>query len=181
MKGSLTTKDFGTETLVKAGNVFNLATNGQVTKALAGSTGGTVKEVFYRVYYKTEIDLRSKTSSGRYVIDSIYADFVTQSAPASGNFEQKFGIEFIPSTKAMEPVGNTPVGSKIVQRSGNPGYELNSNLIVGQKPADHFTVPATPPAARKGLTVNFGGFSAYAATSNGICETVVPNQEFLAN
>jgi len=107
---------------------------------------------------------------------------------ASGNLEQKFGIEFIPWTKAMEDpsnpktiagidaLSNTPIGSKIVQRSGNPGYELNSILIVGQKPAE--TVPATPA---QGFTVNFGGFSAYAATSNGICETVVQGQEFLAN
>jgi len=163
---------------VYLGNIFSLVTNGKVTKT--SSPSGTVKEVFYRVYYKA-------ASSGRYVIDSIYADFVMAATSASGNFEQKFGIEFIPWTKAMEDpllkgiagidaFFNTPIGSKIVQRSGNPGYELNSILIVGQKPAE--TVPATPA---QGFTVNFGGFSAYAATSNGICETVVPNQEFLAN
>jgi len=50
--------------------------------------------------------------------------------------EQKFGIEFIPSTKFIDQQSNLPKGSKVVQRSGNPGYELNSTLIVGLTKAE---------------------------------------------
>jgi hypothetical protein len=47
--------------------------------------------------------------------------------------EQKFGIEFIASIPGavMTLKDNSPLVSKIIQRSGNPGYEQNMPLIVG--------------------------------------------------
>lgn len=48
---------------------------------------------------------------------------------------------------------NSPQTSKIVQRSGNPGYEQNMPLIVGLE-----------GKANLGQKVKFGGFSMVAAT-----------------
>ena len=68
--------------------------------------------------------------------------------------EQKFGISFIPSSppNVFDAKSNKPLGSTVVQRSGNPGYELNSTLLVG-------TVKEKAVSQK----VKFGGFSVFAA------------------
>lgn len=84
MTGSATTSKGS----VKIGTVMSVGANGTMTKAAAGSTsGGDVKEVFYRVYFVPD------AKSGRFVIQDIYADFVMGSG-AGNSIEQKFGISF---------------------------------------------------------------------------------------
>lgn len=70
----------------------------------------------------------------------------------------------------MDLQDNSPLVSKIVQRSGNPGYGQNMPLIVGLEGQDGLS-----------QKVKFGGFSMVAATkatTNGNCivKQTTPNQ-----
>jgi hypothetical protein len=93
------------------------------------------------------------------------------SAGAGTLFEQKFGIEFKPSTADLNATENKPTGSNLVYRSGNPGYELNEPLIVGissgiidvdRKNADG-SITKTLDHNGLGKDVRFGGYGLYAA------------------
>lgn len=172
LKGSLSKF---TKSSVKLGNVFDLQSTGKITQKATGTAPtGQVKEVFYRVYYSAV--------NGRYIIDDVYADFVMQSSAGAGTlFEQKFGIEFKPSTADLNATENKPTGSNLVYRSGNPGYELNEPLIVGissgiidvereRKNADgSITKIKTLDHNGLGKDVRFGGYGLYAADQKGNC------------
>lgn len=147
MTGSATTSKGS----VRIGNVMNLGGNGTIKKAAAGSTSGQdVKEVFYRVYFEADKE------SGRFVIQDVYADFVMTSG--AGTIEQKFGISFQPVSTQIDMLNNKPKAGQTVYRSGNPGYENSSALIVGQEKSK--TLPQK---------VNFTGFSMYGADPTGKC------------
>ena len=99
-----------------------------------------MKEVLYRVFYKDK-DSGVTSESGTYVIEDIVADFVIVKSHKLGqdycnkddlSFEipQKFGIEYVVArdnyANSMEGIAN----SKLLQKSGNPGYQLNQPLLV---------------------------------------------------
>lgn len=95
----------------------------------------------------------------------IYVDFLLQdelqASTSDQYFEQKFGIEFKPmvSNILLDAEENEPKKSEIIYRSGNPGYETNSNLIVGEGLT----------ALQDLMAVNFNGFSLFAGNDSGEC------------
>ena len=126
---------------------------------------GYVKEVLYRVFYKDK-DSEVTSESGTYVISDIVADFVIVQSHKVGEdncnrddvyFEiaQKFGIEYLVArdnyANSMEGIAS----SKQLQKSGNPGYQLNMPLLV-----------ATGSSAKE---VNVFGFFAEASDNQGRC------------
>ena len=128
---------------------------------------GYVKEVLYRVFYKDK-DSGVTAESGTYVISDIVADFViVQSHKVGGDncnrddvyFEisQKFGIEYIVArdnyANSMEGIAS----SKNLQKSGNPGYQLNQPLLVATG------------SSSSAKDVNVFGFFAEASDNKGNC------------
>ena len=94
------------------------------------------QEVFFRVYYREE--------KAKYVIDKITANFIIVDSQKLGDapcaaseyqIGQKFGIDYVISRESVSAADQSLAEiaeTKQLQRSGNPGYELNHPVLVGE-------------------------------------------------